>query len=439
VLIGQARPPIDLAERLRRALYQLAVGRNLLSKLGYFVSGHLFTSLRGHHTRSPRRPIPTSMPIIESVADALMVTTSFLPGRGGIESFLAELCALVAPRVAVLAPAKRDGKPIPENLGYPTLGHPGSMLPIDRTADAIERAAAEQNANKVLLGTPWPLILLGPKLKKRGLGYASLVYGAETLVPSAVPGLNRLLAGSLAGADLLLPISEFTAGVARNLLQKKRQHVPPMDLVRAQIDVNRFNPDVAAAAVRRKLQLSPQERVVLCFGRLVKRKGVDRMIKAMPEIARREPRAMLVVAGAGPEEPALRRLADRYGRVCFAGRVSEDEAAAVYALADVFALPVVDRWFGLEAEGLGVVLLEAQACGVPCVAGRSGGSPEAVIDGETGFVVDATRQEDLVDKVSWLLGHPHEAAEMGQRGRSFVQREYSALKPPVRLLDWLSS
>lgn len=368
-----------------------------------------------------------------------MVTSSFLPGRGGIESFLAELCALVAPRLAVLAPAERDGRAIPGDLGYPTRGYAGSMLlPRPQIVDAIERAARDHGTDRILFGTPWPLLLLGPRLKRRGLRYASLVYGAETLLPSRVPGLSRALAQAFAEAELLLVISRFTEGVVRSLLEQRRSPAPPIDFVSAHIDLHRFHAGAGGAEARGALGIRDDDRVVLSFGRLVKRKGVHRLLEALPAIGARVPETVAVIAGAGPQERRLRRRAAGAGRVYFAGRVPDAQAPGVYAAADVFVLPVADRWFGLEAEGLGVVLLEAAACEVPCVTGRSGGSPEAVVDGQTGFVVDATRREELVERIVWMLEHRDEARAMGRAGRSFVEQRFSAAKPPTALLEWLS-
>src|SRR5687768_15466364 len=115
-----------------------------------------------------------------------MVTSSFLPGRGGIESYLAELCAVVAPRLAVVAAGAREGKPIPLGLPYRTFVGPGSMLvPGRRVIDATIEAAAACGTDRVLFGTPWPLALTGPKLRSRGLRYAVIVHASEMLVPAA--------------------------------------------------------------------------------------------------------------------------------------------------------------------------------------------------------------------------------------------------------------
>ena len=366
------------------------------------------------------------------MADALMVTSSFLPGRGGIESYLAALCSEFAPRVAVFAPAEREGKPIPDDLGYETVGFPGSMLvPSRRVADSIVKTARNLGTDRILFGTPWPLVLLAPRLRRAGLGYAVIVHGAELLVPSAIPIVRRRLATALAGADLLLPVSEFTATKIRSLLRTP----PPIELLRARVDLTRFTPGAPGAQARRQLGIGRDQPMILVFGRLVRRKGVHRLIDALPEVRRRIPDAVLVVAGTGPERRRLERRAG--GGVIFTGRVDDDGAPAVYAAADVFCLPVADRWFGLEIEGLGVVLLEAAACEVPCVTGRSGGTPEAVVDGKTGFVINAHDRRALVDALCTVLEQHESTRSMGRLGREHVIAQFSNRKLPSGLMQWL--
>ena len=371
--------------------------------------------------------------------DALMVSSSFLPGRGGIESYLSELCDELAPRLAVLAAAKRDGKTIPTDLGYPTAGYKGSMLwPTRRVARAIVEEARRQGTDRVLFGTPWPLVLLGPRLRRAGLSYAVIVHGAELLVPSVVPFIKRRLAHALSEADLLLTVSEFTRGKLREILTRHNKNVPPIELLRARVDLDRFRPEAASSEIKAGLALDPDQPMVLHFGRLVRRKGADRLIKAMPEVRKSIPDAGLVVAGTGPELKRLRKLADKVqAPVVFAGRVTEEEAPAFYATADVFALPVADRWFGLDIEGLGVVLLEASAAETPAVTGNSGGTPEAVIDGRTGYVIDAKDESALVRSLTQLLGDAHLGTQMGKEGREHVAEEFTKRPLPQPLLDWL--
>jgi phosphatidylinositol alpha-1,6-mannosyltransferase len=245
------------------------------------------------------------------------------------------------------------------------------------------------------------------------------------------------LVEALAGAELLLPVSLFTGARIRALLERAGVPVPPLAVLRARVDLDRFRPGAGRAEARRRLNVDADTPVVLCFGRMVARKGLDRLVAALPAIAERVPGVTLVLAGTGPEEKALRRAAARIPqRVVFAGRVPEAEAPGVFAAADVFALPVADRWFGLDTEGLGVVLLEASACEVPCVTGRSGGTPEAVVDGVTGFVVDAREEGRLTTAIVRLLSDEGLARRMGEAGRRHVSDEFGG-RLPTALTEWL--
>ena len=375
------------------------------------------------------------------MVDALMVTSSFLPGQGGIESYLAEMCAELAPRLAVLAPRTRDGKPLPRDLPYRTEpGPPGMLFPRPAIGAAIVDTASRVGTTRVLFGTPWPLLLVAPSLIRAGLRYSVIVHGAELIAPGAVPLASDRIAKALAGADVIFAVSDFTRRHVEELLEKKGRSAPPLEVLRAGVDVDRFSPDVDTTEARERYGIDGSEKVVLCFGRLVPRKGVDRLIRIMETVGSRVPDSVLVVAGTGPEEGRLRDLAaTSSGKVVFTGRVPDALVPQVYALADVFALAVADRYGGLEAEGLGIVLLEAAACAVPCVTGRSGGTPEAVIDGKTGFVVDANDTDAFADRISGLLENEHLSRQMGTAGRAHVLDGFSAEGRLRPLTEWLGS
>lgn len=373
------------------------------------------------------------------MARALVVTSSFLPGRGGIESYLGQLCSALSPSLAVLAPQTRDGKPLPTDLGYPVTGSAKqSLLPGKRTLRLIEETAVRHSTDHILFGTPWPLALLGPALKRRGYSYATVIHGAETTVPGAIPWLGKRVAASLAAADLLLPVSHYTGARVRTLLDKYEQPHPPFERLPARVDLDRFRPEVDTRQIRDDLGLRDSDKVVLSLGRLARRKGAHRLIEAWPAISAAVPQAALVIAGTGPRAGYLNRLARANDvTVIFAGRISDEQAPALHASASVFAFPVADRWFGLEGEGLGIVLVEAQASEVPCVTGRSGGTPEAVIDGVTGFVVEATDPRALSEAITSLLRDDSLAVGLGRAGRRHVAANFSDRALPEAFSQWL--
>jgi phosphatidylinositol alpha-1,6-mannosyltransferase len=153
---------------------------------------------------------------------------------------------------------------------------------------------------------------------------------------------------------------------------------------------------------------------------LVPRKGFDVLLDAVGLL---ELDVQVVIAGAGRDRRRLEARANRLGlasRVRFLGRVSDDDLAAVYRSGDVFAMVCRERWGGLEAEGFGIVFLEAAACGIPAVAGRSGGSHEAVVDGETGFVVDPEDVTGLAQTLERVLLNDGLRLRLGTRARTWA-------------------
>ncbi len=174
--------------------------------------------------------------------------------------------------------------------------------------------------------------------------------------------------------------------------------------------------------------------MIVCVSRLVPRKGQDILIRAMPVVRRRLPDAALLLVGSGPHQSTLEGLAAEFGvapHVVFTGPVPWSELPAHYAAGDVFAMPCRTRRGGLDVEGLGIVYLEASATGLPVVAGDSGGAPDAVREGETGFVVGGRDVGAVADRLVTLLADPALAAPDGCR-RPGLGRVRVALGPAGR-------
>jgi phosphatidylinositol alpha-1,6-mannosyltransferase len=205
------------------------------------------------------------------------------------------------------------------------------------------------------------------------------------------------------------------------------------------VDVERFRPIDAEArcSVRAAFGLDPGRPLVLGLSRLVPRKGFDVLIDA---VALLQLPVQLVIAGAGRDRRRLEERAARLGlapRVRFLGRVPAEQLPDVYRAGDVFSMMCRERWGGLEAEGFGIVFLEAAACGLPAVAGRSGGSHEAVVDGETGYVIDPGDVTTLAQALEELLVDPDRRDRLGAAARAFaVASSYDAR---VRLLAPLAA
>ncbi|MCV7170171.1 glycosyltransferase family 4 protein [Mycobacterium manitobense] len=354
----------------------------------------------------------------------LLVTNDFPPRRGGIQAYLEELVAqLVAAgshTLTVYAPTWSGSQDYDRAAGYEVVRHPTTlMLPEPSVATRMRALIRRLDIETVWFGAAAPLALLAPLARRAGAGRVlASTHGHEvgwSMLPVARTALRRI--GD--GTDVVTYVSQYTRGRFASAFGPAAalEHLPPG------VDTDRFTPDSAARAELRARYGLADRPVVVCLSRLVPRKGQDMLIRALPEVRRRVPGAALVIVGGGPHRDALEQLAVRHGvtdHVVFTGGVPAAELPAHHAMADVFAMPCRTRGAGLDVEGLGIVYLEASATGVPVVAGRSGGAPETVRDGQTGTVVDGRDIDEIASAVSDLLADPVRAAAMGAAGRSWV-------------------
>jgi phosphatidyl-myo-inositol dimannoside synthase len=357
----------------------------------------------------------------------LLVTNDFPPRRGGIQSYLHELVGHLVDSgrhtLAVYAPRWKGAEEFDvqaRESGYSVVRHPTTlMLPEPAVAVRMRKLIEEHEVDTVWFGAAAPLALMAPLARGAGAGRViASTHGHEvgwSMLPLARTALRRI--GS--GTDVVTYISSYTRRRFASAFGSHAalEHLPPG------VDIDRFAPDdVARAELRARYRLGSRP-VVACVSRLVPRKGQDMLIRALPAIRQRVHGAALVIVGGGPYASSLRRLAHSFGvaeHVIFTGGVPGDELPAHHALADVFAMPCRTRGAGLDVEGLGIVYLEASATGVPVVAGRSGGAPETVRDGETGLVVDGWDVGAIASSVSELLADPDRAARIGAAGRRWV-------------------
>lgn len=352
-----------------------------------------------------------------TTARTLLVTNDMLPQVGGIQVFNHQVMTRL-PDAAVFAAAHPRAHEHDDTAGYPVVRGPHRYLfPVPRVESALRTAVATTGANVLLFATPWPLVSLGPRL---GLPSAVVSHGNELVTPARLPGARELLRRDLRRADLLYAVSEHTANHLRRLV---RPDGPPIRLLRNGVDLATFTPDVDGQRIRRRHRLGDAP-VVVCVGRLVRRKGQDALVAAWPRVRAAVPDARLLVVGDGPLRDELTEAAREDTSIVVAGRVPWEDLPAYHAAADVFAHPNRTRLAGLDAEGFGVIFLEAQATGRPVVAGASGGSPEALVPGETGLLVDGADHAAVADAVVSLLADPDRARAMGRRGRDFVEAHH---------------
>jgi phosphatidylinositol alpha-1,6-mannosyltransferase len=348
----------------------------------------------------------------------LLVTNDFPPKVGGIQNYLWELWrrlppssfrVLTTPHRGAHAFDARQGFAIERTRVPVLLPNPALARQVDRRADAM-------GADLVVLDPALPLGFIGPWLSHP---YGLVLHGAEVTVPGRLPASRSLLAHVLRGAQLIVAAGEYAADEAQ---RAARRDDLPIVVVPPGVDITRFRPleSDERDAARRKHGLPLDAVVVLGASRLVPRKGFDVLIDAVARLRPERPNLVLAISGAGRDRSRLERIATRAGLdVRFLGRVGDDELAPLYGAADVFAAPCRNRWGGLEQEGFGIVFVEAAAAGVPAVAGASGGTDEAVADGETGVVVTRPSDVDAVaSAVGRLVDDPALRHRMGAAART---------------------
>ncbi len=317
----------------------------------------------------------------------ILVTNDFPPKRGGIQSYLYDLWNELDP----------------ESFEVVTIAHPGDrdfdakqkfvvhrleekmLLPTPKIRKAIEKVARDKEASLVILDPALPVGLLGPQL---GIPYGVVLHGAEITVPARLPVVNILLKKVVKEASLVISAGHYALREIKSALDCERRDAV---VVLPGIDIKRFRPvdEVGKKTARRLLGLPESGFHIASVSRLVPRKGMDVLIEATADLVAEDRDICLVIAGKGRDEKRLKKLASaRNLPVEFLGEIPEEKLKLLLESSDVFAMLCRNRWFGLEQEGYGIVFNEASAAGLTSIAGRSGGSGEAVLDMKTGLVLD---------------------------------------------------
>jgi phosphatidylinositol alpha-1,6-mannosyltransferase len=351
---------------------------------------------------------------------SLLATNDFPPKVGGIQSYLYELWRrLPATETAVLTtPYGGDAAWDAEQAFRIERTREGFLLPKRSLGRRIDALARDIGAHVVFLDPMLPLGLVGPRLE--AAPYVVVAHGAEITVYGRLPATGALGRRVLRGAAGIVAAGEYPAAIAAHVA---RRDVPTL-VIPPGVDPVRFRPLDATErrAGRVRLGLDPEAPLVVGVSRLVPRKGFDVLLDAVADLDG----VHVAIAGTGRDHDRLVRRARRLGpRATVLGRVEDDLLPALYGAADVFAMLCRDRWGGLEAEGYGIVFVEAAACGVPAVAGRSGGSHDAVVDGETGFVVEPRDVRAVRAAIDRLLRDDRLAKRLGAAARRRAVDELS--------------
>jgi phosphatidylinositol alpha-1,6-mannosyltransferase len=311
----------------------------------------------------------------------LVVTNDFPPRRGGIETFVRQLCDELPPDEVVVHTASMPGDHAHDDgLAFPVVRDPARvLLPTPAVGERVTATLQRYGCDWVVFGASAPLGLLAPRLRRAGAQrIAALTHGHEVWW-ARVPGTRSLLRRIGDSVDVMTYVSEYCRDrIAPALSPEAAARMRPLVPT---VDRERFRPGCGGAEVRHRLGIDIDTPVVVCVARMVRRKGQDTLVRLWPEVQQSFPGAVLLLVGDGPGRRRIERMVARRGLeacVRMTGAVPWEEVPAYLDAGDVFAMPCRDRLFGLEVEAFGIVFLEAAACGLPVVAGRSGGAAEAV-------------------------------------------------------------
>jgi phosphatidylinositol alpha-1,6-mannosyltransferase len=355
----------------------------------------------------------------------LFVTNDFGPRAGGIETFI---IGLIQRRPFGQTIVYTSSQPESEQYDADWMKNYGVrvirdrskiLLPTPRVAFQLRRIIKSEGITTAAFGAAAPLGLLSASMKRAGvLRTVALTHGHEVWWAKVFP-FNILLRRIGATVDVLTYLGEFTRNAIASALTAKAKSA--MVKIAPGIDVDHFSP-IDASALRQSLGLA-DKKVIVSVGRLVHRKGQDHLIESMPEILEVVPNAHLLLVGQGPYRDYLQQLVTKNAledSVTFIGRIQYADLPQYICVGDIFAMPSRSRLMGLEVEGLGIVYLEASACGLPVLAGNSGGAPDAVLHNETGLVVDGTDNKQIAAAAIELLTKEVSARKMGVVGRQWI-------------------
>ncbi|WP_298209454.1 glycosyltransferase family 4 protein [Ferrimicrobium sp.] len=330
----------------------------------------------------------------------VLITNDFPPKVGGIQAYLGEIYQRMDPEsFMVITTAVPGCEDFDRGFGAPIVRLGKRLLPTPATIKTLRHMIASFSPQLVIYDPIFPIGAVGPAL---GLPYALIAHGAEVRVPAYVPVLRRQLQRTIRGSLGVVAAGGYPADEVRRLVADTKVMVVPPGIA-----VDRYAPvaEHDRTRLRRSWMSHPDDQLILFVSRLVPRKGADTLLRAAAQL---DPRLKteIHVVGDGRDWSRLRRLALGVSHpVVFHGSLPEAAKIELYQAADLFVFPARDRWLGIEREGFGIVILEAQACGTPAIIGSSGGTREA-LSPTTGHLLRAGGVDELAAVLGGVLARP---------------------------------
>lgn len=371
----------------------------------------------------------------------LVVTNDFPTRKGGIESFVFALSTRLPADEVVVYTARMPGDvAFDATLPFPVVRDQATtLLPTPRVAGTARQLLSTYAADRVVFGAAAPLGLLAGGLRTAGAERIVAISHGHECWWARMPGARQALRRIGAETDVVTYLGPYTRAVISGALpvaaRRRMRRLAPG------VDPAAFRPGAGGSHVRRRHGIEPEQPVLGCIARLTPRKGQDTLVRAMPAILAAVPETVLLLVGGGGYGRRLADLAARLGvvsHVRLVGPVRWADTPPYFDAIDVFAMPCRTRLGGLEPEALGIVFLEAAATAVPVLVGRSGGAPDTVRDGETGYVVDPHSPDEVAARAVELLADPERAHVMGAAGRAWVAESWTWERSAATLTELLA-
>lgn len=355
----------------------------------------------------------------------ILVSNDFPPKVGGIQNYLYELWSRLPLETKVITTKYKGAKDFDAKQNFDVERFAKILWPTPKLVKKVNDTVLEMDTDIVFIDPLLPTGLITPKIKSEKK--VLIVHGAEVTVPSRIYPTRQMIKHMMKDCDAVVSAGNYAARELVRAIGK------PIDMLRIPpgVDIESFHmpseeqKSQARASLFKELAIDQNSRIIMSASRVVPRKGFDNAILALSDLQKD---IHLVIVGKGRDEKRLRSLTEKFSvsnRVHFLGKISHEKLVATFHASDLFLMLCRDRWGSLEAEGFGIVFLEAAACGLPVVAGRSGGSPEALIDNKTGFVVDPQSISEIRKRITEILDDVEMKKSFGEQGRKFVEQNHS--------------
>ncbi|MDG2352587.1 MAG: glycosyltransferase family 4 protein [Acidimicrobiales bacterium] len=368
----------------------------------------------------------------------VLITNDFPPKVGGIQSYLWELWRrLPAEDFYVYTTPFQGDREFDSGQHFRTVRSANKvLLPTPNINRNVQKLRQDIEAELIVWDPAFPLALSAVRSR---IPYALVLHGAELAIPGKMPVVKSLLANTLKKASLVICAGNYPAEEAERIAKQSL----PIAIIPPGVDVERFCPatSLEKEKIRKDFGIPRTSPVLLALTRLVPRKGIDVLIQAVKVLKKDYPELLLLIGGTGRDLKRLKDLAkDSEKSIRFLGEISEEDLPELYRMSDIFCMPCRSRWGGLEQEGFGIVFLEAAASGVPQIAGKSGGSADAVSNNETGFIIDNPKDpRQLAQSIKTLLQNSEKLERMGLDARKRAENHFSYDQLSKSLIEAIDS